>query len=187
MVEETTSKVARFIGWVKARLAAGDRGTLADLRRGFSPGTEHRAWPHLAQWCNIANERERRVWTTVAAGVATLEGSDSGAGDMGATLRRIALQGASGSVQDALSTFDARFRRLLTCHTAEELCSHLPGIIRAARQKGVCIDFERLFWDLMTWHKEPPEVRTAVRVRWAASYWSGERTEQQEQEGGEAA
>lgn len=38
-----------------------DRGAMANLRRGFSPGTEDRAWPWVARWCDLTNNRQRVI------------------------------------------------------------------------------------------------------------------------------
>lgn len=166
MNTEETSGIARFLAWAADAVKRKDRGTLADLRHGFSPATEYRAWPHIAPWCDLTNDRERRIWITVAAGFATLERSVR-CGNLGVTLRGLALHNTNGKSEDALTSFDARFRRLLTCVSAEEVCEHLPGIIRAAKAKEIPIDFEQLFNDLRYW-------REKTKVRWAAAYWQAE-------------
>lgn len=144
----------------------GDRGLFADLRHGFSEGTEYRAWPHIAKWCNLENAKERKIWLTVAAGFAYHKQS-SRAGNLGSTVRKMALTGASGKLDDVLKTFDARFRRLLTCQTTEEVCERLTGIIKAADRKGVPINFAQLYQDL--WQFENPKRQ--IKIRWAAQYW----------------
>jgi len=153
-----------------------DRGALADLRHGFSPGTEYRAWPYIASVCNLQDDKQRHIWLTISAGFATHKATDRRAGNMGATLRALALQQLDESKGTPLKSFDARFRRLLTCDNAIELCDRLRGIILAAQRKGIAIDLERLFRDLQTWHK--PEKK--VKLRWAQSYWG-----QEESKGGE--
>jgi CRISPR type I-E-associated protein CasB/Cse2 len=82
----------------------------------------------------------------------------------------LALGQPGESKEKALKSFDARFRRLLTCEDAVELCDRLRSIIQAADHKGIGVDYERLFWDLQTWHK--PEKK--VKLRWAESYWGQE-------------
>lgn len=159
--------IDRFLGRLQCYVKAKDRGALADLRRGFSEATENRAWPYLAEWCDLRKERDRRIWQTVAAGFATLEKTVT-AGNMGATLRAIAI-GNRKDRKEALKSFDGRFRRLLTCHTAEDVCERLPGILRAAKQKekDVDVDFRQLFWDLVCWSGDKRDVK----VEWAAAYW----------------
>lgn len=180
MAEQTQTKIQAFLTRLTGCAARDDRGTLADLRHGFSAATEHRAWPHLAAWgVDLCNDRERRIWLTIAAGFATLK-STRRRGNLGATMRRIAVGGGRAG-DDVLRSFEGRFRRLLTCATPEELCIRLPAVIRAAARKDVAIDFEQLFWDLERW---PIDSRGAdVRVEWAQAYW-GSAYEDTEQEGG---
>jgi len=169
---EPPTTIVRFIRYVEERVKADDRGFLADLRCGFNPGLEYRAWPHLAPWCNLADHHQRTVWQTIAAGLALHRGS-SRCGNFGRSLRAIAIGGAQGAGEDALSTFEPRFRRLLTCNDAAEVCRRLPGILRALERSGVPVDYERLFWDLLLWDKDPQEIK----VRWAAGFWGSPRQE----------
>lgn len=170
MTQDNQPAIQRFIRWGQSRLDARDRGVMADLRRGFSPGTENRCWPYIAKFCNIENERERRIWQCVAAGFATHEGTAE-KGNIGTTLRTLALDGSAGEIEDALSSFDARFRRLLSCSSAIEVCDRLPGILRAAKNKGIPVNYERLFHDLLYWGNGEK-----VKVRWASAYW-GDKSE----------
>jgi len=154
-----------------------DRGMLAALRRGFSEATEQYAWPHLAPYCPMTDPKQRAIWLTVAAAKATLapDGLDHaglGVGNLGATMRHLALgddrpKNEKGT-QKALASFEARFRRLLTCQTVEELCRHLVGVIRAASAKRKLVDLKQLFWDLQKWEST---TEPTVKVQWAQGYW----------------
>lgn len=178
MTKSPQTKIQRFLEWAKGRVTAKDRGTLADLRRGFSPGTEHRSWPHIAVYCDLTKDRERMIWQTVAAGFAVHEETHN-SGNLGLTMRRLALDGSAGSPEEALKSFDARFRRLLTCDSVDEICERLPGIIHAAKSKnGIPIDFERLYTDLFYWGER-------VKLRWAAAYWGSKQKENEETDGGD--
>jgi CRISPR type I-E-associated protein CasB/Cse2 len=151
--------IERFLDHLKQH--AGDRGMMADLRHGLSAATEHRAWPHVAPWCDLRNDRQRQIAVTVAAGFAIL--GHTVAGDtLGSVLRTLAT--GDGRGLDGLASFDGRFRRFLSCATAEEVCDHLPGVLRAAERKGVPIDLARLFKDLTFWNDR-------VKVGWAQDYW----------------
>ena len=81
---------------------------------------------------------------------------------MGTVLRALATGGGRGA--EGLATFDARFRRLLACDSATEVCDHLAGVLRAAERNAVAVNFARLFYDLQTWGDR-------VKVRWATQYW----------------
>ncbi|HPN85197.1 MAG TPA: type I-E CRISPR-associated protein Cse2/CasB [Victivallales bacterium] len=138
-----------------------NRGVMADLRRGLSKTTESRAWPHIAQFCDLSKEREREIVQTIAAAFATCDES-SDCGNIGETMRKIATGGRKEN--DGLKTFESRFRRLLSASGAEELCDFLPGIIRTAKTKGIPINLYKLFNDLQFWGDK-------VKIQWATSYW----------------
>lgn len=145
-----------------------DRGAMANLRRGFSPATEDRAWPWIGRWCDLANPWQRTIHTAVAAAYAShpLPTED---GNMGLVMRQIAQSNQEG--ENGLKTFAARFRRFLGCRTAEEVCQRLPGVIRAAAQRSIPVNYRQLFIDLCYWDRAP----SRVKVRWAATYWSEEK------------
>jgi CRISPR type I-E-associated protein CasB/Cse2 len=160
--------IDEFLARLKDCVDRRDRGVLADLRRGFSETTAHRTWPHIFAFWGPRVKGQLRVLQLIAAGFATLEATTL-AGNMGMTMRRLAIGDHKGKSEqtDALKSFDGRFRRLLTCRTADELCDRLPGILRAAKQKNVDVDFRQLYWDLLCWNSDKRDVR----VDWAAAYW----------------
>jgi len=153
------SQVERFLLHLAGQ--AGDRGVMADLRHGLSGATEYRAWPHIAPWCRLDDDRQRRIWLTVAAGFA-IHQRTANSGNMGTVLRALATGGGRGD--EGLATFDARFRRLLACDSAPEVCDHIAGVLRASERNGVPINFAQFFYDLMAWGDR-------VKVRWATEYW----------------
>ncbi len=173
-----------FLKFLNGLSAERDRGTLADLRKGFSEATETRAWPYIAQYCDLTNERERAILLTLAAGFATLKANDDApkttrvdvddAADetqaskkryenLGTTFRKIALDGAE-NADDALKTFDVYFRRILVCEEVEDVCARLRSVFLAAKSKGVDVDWSAALNDLIFWNKE-------TKTRWAAQYW----------------
>jgi len=153
------SHIERFLEYLDSQV--GDRGVMADLRHGLSRATEYRAWPHIAPWRGRDNEHERRIWLTTAAGFAIHQRTVA-SGNMGTVLRSLATGGGRG--EEGLKTFDARFRRLLACAKAAEVCDHLAGVLRAAERNGVPVNFAQLFTDLRYWDDR-------VKVRWATEYW----------------
>jgi CRISPR type I-E-associated protein CasB/Cse2 len=156
------NQIERFLGYLTTQVA--DRGVMADLRHGLSRATEYRAWPHVAPWWGSDDETERRIWLMVAAGFA-IHQKTAGSGNIGTVLRVIAT--GEGHAEKGLETFDARFRRLLSCSNAVEVCDHLVGVLRAAERKDVPVNFAQLFTDLKCWGE-------TVKVRWAREYWKGE-------------
>lgn len=145
-----------------------DRGVMADLRHGLSKATEYRAWSHVAPWCTgFDHERERRIWLTVAAGFA-IHQRTSETGNMGTVARALAT--GQGRDDKGLATFDARFRRFLSCSSASEVCDHLGSVLRTAEGHGVPVNFVQLFDDLVHWGDK-------VKVRWATEYWGSAQPE----------
>ncbi len=166
--------IDRLLKEIQQAALQGDRGKLAALRRGFSDATEQYAWPHIAPHCDITCPRERAIWLTVAGAAATLAPKglmNSNVGNMGATMRRLALgdEKKQKEQEKILNSFEARFRRLLTCQTTEEICRHLVRVIRAAEAKEKPVDVRKLFWDLNDWQDR---ARRDVRVEWAQGYWA---------------
>ncbi len=147
-----------------------DRGAMANLRRGFSPATEDRAWPWVARWCDLTNDRQRMIYTTVAAAFAA-HPQHADSGNLGTTLRQIAHSEQPG--EDGLRSFEARFRRLLACNSAEEVCRRISNVVQAAKQRGSPINYERLFKDLWFWDY----YGDRIKVSWAAAYSSGRHEE----------
>lgn len=165
------SNIKMLLGEIHRAAQSDDRGMLAALRRGFSEATEQYAWPYIARYCDITDKRQRTIWLTVAAAAATLapDGLDrSDCGNIGATMRNLALGSGEESGEAALSKFENRFRRLLACDSDEELCRHIKNLIRAASAKGVPVDVEQLFWDIQKW--DDVEEPTS-KMRWARVYW----------------
>jgi CRISPR type I-E-associated protein CasB/Cse2 len=159
-VTKKQSHIEPFLDYLTTQVK--DRGVMADLRHGLSRATEYRAWPHIAPWCReFDDDRERRIWLTTAAGFA-IHQRTAVSGNMGTVLRSLAT--GDGRGEKGLETFDARFRRLLACSSAFEVCDHVAGVLRAAERKGVPVNFARLFTDLKNWGEK-------VKVRWATEYW----------------
>lgn len=179
-MEETSvtekSHVERFLEhlWKNRK----DRGMMADLRHGFSPATAYRAWPHIAQWLGreFTNDRKRTILLTVAAGFAVqkkIQEKEVSGDNLGVVFHQIAT--GDGRGKDGLATFDTRFRRFLSCSTAQEVCDHLPGVLRTAERKDIPVDFARLHRDLSRWDRWGDEVK----VEWARDYWGAPRDEDQ--------
>jgi len=171
-----TLPIHRLIGavdaWIKGDLHNTNpraRVILADLRRGLGQTMQYRAWPHLLAIHPTAldHENEGAIWLTVAGGMALLmKGQGRGMGNLGETMRRIALGGNRREAD--MATFDGRFRRLLSCLSAEDVCRQLTDIFRAANQKRVPINFERLARDLLHWN----DPNHKVRLQWAKAFWA---------------
>jgi CRISPR type I-E-associated protein CasB/Cse2 len=159
--EEIDGKINDLMQFLYA--SNDDRGIMADLRRGLSETTQNRAWPHIARFCDLTNNRERRIVQLIAAGFAIHGSSSSENANWGSVMRRIAM--GDGKGDERLKTFESRFRRLLSASSSEELCDFLPGIIRTAEAKGMAVNFSKLYKDIFYWGEN-------VKINWAASFWT---------------
>ncbi len=137
-----------------------DRGVMADLRCGFSPAREYRAWPHIAPWCELNRDWSRLPIQTVCAAFAT-QPLTAEQGNLGTTVRELAPSWD----KEGLASFEGRFRRLLTCDNMYELCRMIPHVIRAAKAKNIAVNHRKLFCDICLWE------RSNVKIDWAAAYW----------------
>ena len=163
-MNEVESRGRDLVGALQARRE--DRGFMADLRRGFSADLQHKAWPHVAQWCDLTRDRDRAIHVTVMAGFAN-HPNHAVLGNLGITLRKVAI-GQAG--MDGLRSFEARFRRILTCTTVEEVCRHVAYVIRAAAARDIPVDYVELYKDLAYWSERNGGQQ--IKVRWAAGFWS---------------
>lgn len=140
-------RAARFLMYL--RELKKDRGAMADLRRALSPTQRHRAWPLLGR---VGGIDERRFETI--AGLFAHHPEETATGNLGTTCRQ--LRGEH-------NTFEGRFRRLLSCDR-DDICEHVPHVVRAAASRGIPINYERLFIDLWYWSDH-------VKARWAGEFW----------------
>jgi len=99
-----------------------DRGAMADLRCALSssPSKRARAWPRLASVGGIGNARIETV-----AGLFAYHPDETQTGNLGTTCHRLAAENNS---------FDARFRRLLSCDR-DEICERLRPVVLAAKAR----------------------------------------------------
>ncbi|MGR3219374.1 MAG: type I-E CRISPR-associated protein Cse2/CasB [Candidatus Anammoxibacter sp.] len=170
MDEKVDKSIERLMSALDNHKARDDRGVMADLKRGFSENTADRSWPYLAKWgCNITNDRERQTFQLVSASYALTKSCNIDKYNMGDVCRTLAMGDSHNEKEKekGLKSFDARFRRLLTCSSRDELCKHLVGVIRAAAVKDIAINFRQLFKDLWYWPGN-------VKLYWAEHYWKSE-------------
>lgn len=143
-----------------------DRGFMADLRCALIPALEQRCWPLLAQFNALTNLRQRTIYSLVAAAYGIQPEAPAEHDNFGVTVRQLSF--ANG--EKASQTFDNGFRKLLDCREVSELASQLPRFFKAAKQKGIPIDHQQLFDDLLYWDNS-----NQARLRWAQSYFERNR------------
>jgi CRISPR system Cascade subunit CasB len=151
---EPKEVAAHLLAYLRQR--KNDRGAMADLRCALNPSKLPRAWPLLGRVGGIGNPRIEAV-----AGLFAYHPDETHTGNLGTTCRRLAAENNS---------FDARFRRLLSCDR-DEICERLRPVVLAAKPKGIPINYEELYADLCYWGDN-------VKARWARQYWGAPETEE---------
>ena len=162
--DTSTTRAARFMAAL--RKAQPDRGKMAALRRAASPSTAREAWPVIH---SLGEDLRNHAACTVGALFAGHPVEDREAFSFGVTCRRIATD--NGREREIPESFERRFRRLLACHSAEDVAGQLKAWIRFAAARNVGVNYERLFNDLAYWENSADEIR----VRWATGFWPARR------------
>jgi CRISPR type I-E-associated protein CasB/Cse2 len=90
------------------------------------------------------------------AGLFAHHPDETDRGNLGNTCRRLAAENSS---------FEGRFRRLLSCDDRDAVCERLRPVVLAAKAKGVKVNYEELLVDLRYWGDK-------VKGRWARQFWS---------------
>ncbi|MGD0816218.1 MAG: type I-E CRISPR-associated protein Cse2/CasB [Verrucomicrobiota bacterium] len=146
------------------RCTRNDRGKLAGLRRGLSPGTVRDAWPIVA---GLGGDIGQPVYVITAALFAS-HPQESNAPNFGETCRQIA-QGDGTKIVDS---FERRFRRLLASSEVEDVIGQLRSWVQLAAGKSLGVNYESLFADLWNW----PWYADEIRVKWARAFWQSDET-----------
>ncbi|MBO4311986.1 MAG: type I-E CRISPR-associated protein Cse2/CasB [Desulfovibrionaceae bacterium] len=162
-----------------------NRGVLAALRKGLVPTTEPRAWPYLAPFEGIGQDRKARAVRTVA-GLFAHHPENCADGNMGDTCRDLCnvneekpwkvTENVNGNEKpEPPGPIARKFGWMLEAVDAEEICKRVARMVLYARSKGVPVNYEQLEKDLIAW----PRAREA----WARHFWA---TQQAERADGEA-
>jgi CRISPR type I-E-associated protein CasB/Cse2 len=102
-----------------------------------------------------------QVLETVA-GLFAYHPEETDMGAFGITCRELARENSS---------FEGRFRRLLSCSDRGDVCGRLRPIVLAARAKKIKVNYEELLIDLRCWSDR-------VKARWAGEFWGSAHPEE---------
>ncbi len=163
--QKPKEKAVQFVGAL--RRIRHDRGKLAALRRGLSPGTVMDAWPVVADLGGSIGQPGESVFVDLAALYAT-QPEESKAWNFGQTCREIALKDSKD--YELAESYERRFRRLIACTDTADLLGQMRSWIRLAVNKTVGVNYESLFIDLWYWRWNADDIR----VNWARSFWQSE-------------
>ncbi len=161
-------RATRFVGALRLLQKKQDRGSLAALRRGFSPATVMDAWPVVHRLDGEIGLPGESVYVDIAALFAE-HPVESTARNFGDTCRAVATDDKG----VLIDSHERRFRRLLASDSPTDLAGQLRAWIRLAGKPGkvVGVNYEALFLDMRFWSGSAQKTR----VEWARSFWrSGE-------------
>lgn len=151
--------VARLIGVCR------DRGQRAELRRWWSEGTRHYAYPILGSLYALDDDRK-----TIAAALYAVQAKDSTPAHVsgGHSIGIAALKLGGGSSQaDDFPSMERHFRRLLAANTLDDLAPQLHRLVKRLERESIPLDYALLLGDLRQFGNNPE----AVKTRWAIAFW----------------
>jgi CRISPR type I-E-associated protein CasB/Cse2 len=142
-----------------------DRGHRACLRRWWSEGTRHYAYPVLGNLSILDDDRK-----ILLAALHAVHSKDSGPAHVsgGHSIGSAALKLGGNSTQaDAFPSMERHFRRLLSADTLEDLGPQLHRLVKRLERESISLDYARLLGDLRQFGKNPEAVKTS----WALAFW----------------
>lgn len=139
----------------KVIAACRERGAAAELRRYWSPATQHYAYPVLGR-IGVSSPRSPDA---ITAALYSLNPRHSAGGlRPGQALKKFA---------NGEESFDAHLRRLLASADLDDVADQLQRLFVRLDRESVALDYNRLLWDLRNWAKKSEDVKT----RWGQDYW----------------
>jgi len=170
-----------FIGYLYSLSQSGNRGALADLRRGLSgsPGTTPVMFQYVARWVpdESRNTWKESVYYIIASLYAYYQSGGAGKalstdkGNFGEHCRNLKDKQAQSA------SFEARFTGLLKAHR-DDLPVLLQQIMGLLKGEDIPINWDQLFYDLQYWNASSQFVQR----NWANGYWKYQPKNQTESE-----
>jgi CRISPR system Cascade subunit CasB len=142
-----------------------DRGHRAALRRWWSEGTRHYAYPILGKLFALDDDKK-----TLVAALYAVHSKDSapahvsGAHSIGSAALKLAGGNTSANGFDSM---ERHFRRLLAAESLDDLGSQLHRLVKRLERESIPLDYARLLGDLRQFRSNPESVKT----RWAIAFW----------------
>ena len=166
-----TQKTSPFINYLYALADLGNRGALADLRRGLSgpPGTTPAMYPYVASWVpdDARNTWLEKNYYLIAALFAFYQSGSGGhslrtdTGNFGDHCRQLLLK------EKQSASFETRFTSLLKSHW-DDLPALLRQVLSLLKGGAIAINWHQLFYDLQHWNSPSQYVQS----NWSHGYWA---------------
>ncbi len=149
-----------------------DRGHRAALRRWWSDGTRHYAYPVLGKLRAIDDDPKSLVAALYASHARDGNSPHLAGGNNigGATLK---LAGGS-TAAAGFESMEKHFRRLLAAHDFQDLGQQLHRLVKRLERSSpyVPLDYSLLLKELNFWKAtKQPELRDRVKTNWALAFW----------------
>lgn len=141
-----------------------DRGHRAELRRYWSLGTRHYAYPVIGR---LGVMSEPKLADAITAALYSVNPNHQLGG---ASPGKALLQLAGGNDKaNGFDSFERHFRRLLACEDGDlqEVGDQLHRLFKRLERETISLDYNRLLWDLRSWRNKSDDIKT----RWARDFW----------------
>jgi CRISPR system Cascade subunit CasB len=170
---KATSKAEAFVETVIKKLKGPDTSFGAILRRADNPATEYQSWEFLCRWCRIDKNRERKPYALIGAALARVKPEADGSLGIGQAIARCySSEGAfDGNKQPAAR---AKFRRLLACNSAEEVCTVLRPLLGLIASRKITLNYAGLLQDLLSGNKlfdHNEWFNEKIKTKWAQDFY----------------
>lgn len=142
-----------------------DRGLRAAMRRWWSEGTRHYAYPILGKLFALDDDRK-----TLLAALYAVHSKDSAPAHVSGahSIGSAALKLAGGSTSaNGFDSMERHFRRLLSTELLDDLGPQLHRLVKRLERESIPLDYARLLGDLRQFRNNPESVKT----RWAIAFW----------------
>ena len=146
-------------------LCGQDRGHRAALRRWWSEGTRHYAYPLLGKLFALDDDGK-----TYLAALYAVHSKDTAPAHVsgGHSIGSAALKLGGNSTQaDAFPSMERHFRRLLAAESLDELAPQLHRLVKRLERESIPLDYAKLLGDLRQFRTNSE----AVKTRWAIAFW----------------
>ena len=149
-----------------------DRGHRAALRRWWSAGTRHYAYPILGRLFALDDDRK-----TLLAALFAVHSKDSTPAHVsgGNSIGKAALLLGGGSTSaNGFDSMEKHFRRLLAADDFEDLGQQLFRLVKRMERASpaISLDYTLLLKELNFWSSaNKPELRDKVKTEWALAFW----------------
>jgi CRISPR type I-E-associated protein CasB/Cse2 len=143
----------------------GDRGLRAAMRRWWSDGTRHYAYPILGRLHALDDERKSLIAALYSVHVKdSAPAHVAGSNSIGSAALKLGGGSTSASGFDSM---EKHFRRLLAADDLDDLGQQLHRLVKRLEREAISLDYARLLGDLRQFRTNPE----AVKTRWALAFW----------------